>query len=405
MLSSLPKLLERGFVLGFVLPSILFCLYFGILAIDFPAMPTVSAELDAFKIAPTVLFALVLSVLLIALNRFIIRTLEGYGKLNPLRVLTCWQRSHFQRQIAPLLAEAARVEIERKSNPNAEPNLPDFSSNLAQAMKQYPDRAEDVLATKFGNVMRAGEVYSRVVYELDAIPTWPRLYMVLPKSAKDQLRDSRATLDFNANLFVLSVAAIVIASVQFTFGSPPPKWYFLLCIPAMGAIYGWFALPQSAHQWGEVVKSTIEMHRNRLAKELGLTIPGTLEAEREMWRQVSRMMMFRSTEAAAKLSPFRAQRKSASHRKASDVAIDSAVTSSPDAMELSPPATGSGSSAPSSAPASTPDLAPFDTADANVGSLSILLEPPADSGALLPEIATRTESSTKRVRRRKAPSR
>jgi len=180
MLGSLPKLIGRGFVLGFLLPAALFCLYLQVLAITLPGLPSLESQLDALKLAPVVLLSLVLAVLLMAVNRMIVRTLEGYGALNPLRILAPFRRYHFRKRIAPLFEEAARIERARQAGSEAKPKFQGFALSLSRATEAYPDGEDWVLPTKFGNTMRACEVYSRALYGLDAIPAWPRLFLVLP---------------------------------------------------------------------------------------------------------------------------------------------------------------------------------------------------------------------------------
>jgi hypothetical protein len=305
MLSSLPKLIGRGFVLGFLLPSILFCLYLQALAINLPGLSSLVPQLDAVKLTPVVLLSLVLAVLLMAVNRMIVRALEGYGDYNPLRILMPLRLRYFREKIVPLFEEAVRVDKARKTNPGAQSSIAGFPLSLSRATEAFPDREDRVLPTKFGNTMRAFEVYSRALYGLDAIPAWPRLFLVLPQSMKDQIRDSRAMLDFNANLFVLSTLAIIMTAAQMYVGQGANQVSVAIAFPVVGAVYAWMALPQGAHQWGEIVKSAFDLYRHRLAKELGLDVPSAAEDERRMWRQVSRMMIFRSPSAIDQLDEFR----------------------------------------------------------------------------------------------------
>jgi hypothetical protein len=310
MLGALPKLFGRGFVLGFLLPSILFCIYIQTLELRGPLLPSIEQFSSITRITPVVLAALVLAVVLIALNRSIVRFLEGYGAYNPLIVLKGRKLKHFTEKIAPIYAEAKRLDEMRKTNPQEQPTIIDFPRNLERVVKSFPDREEHILATTFGNTMRAFEVYSRVVYNMEAIALWPRLYSVIPKGSQDQVSDSRAMIDFNANILILSCVSIIFAILDFVRRYERDTYsLIMLAIPLITVIYSWMALPQSAQQWGEVIKSNFDLHRVQLAKALGLTVPDTLEGERTMWGEVSRTMLFRSYAAATRLDPYRVKPK------------------------------------------------------------------------------------------------
>lgn len=305
MLANLPKLIGRGFVLGFLLPATLFCLYLQFQGIVLTSTQSFDEQLDISKLTPIIFFSLVVAVLLMALNRGIIRILEGYGRLNPFSFLTPWRKRLYARDVEPLYAEAQRVERARSENPTVQPNILGFRAKLSNAVDAYPDQQELVLPTRFGNAMRAFEIYSRVLYGLDAIPAWPRLFMILPQSVQNQVRDSRAMLDFNANLFVLSLIAAALTIFHIYFAGPPPHVWLALLGLGITATYAWMALPGYARQWGDIIKSSFDLYRDRLAKQLGLAIPSSSEVERQMWRQVSRAMVFRSSAAIDMLDRFK----------------------------------------------------------------------------------------------------
>ena len=64
---------------------------------------------------------------------------------------------------------------------------------------------------------------------------------------------------------------------------------------------------EAAVRRGEQVKSVFDLYRGSLAESLGLQLPRTEAAEREMWELVSRRMTFRISEDVQSLDRFRKQ--------------------------------------------------------------------------------------------------
>lgn len=126
MLSDLPKIIGRGFVVGYLLPAALFCLYIQYLSFAIPNISSLNKSIEALKITPYIMSVLILSVMLMALNRTIIRTFEGYGRLNPFTLLKPIQIVIFHWSVLPLLQEAERIEKLRKTDPSAKSGLKNF---------------------------------------------------------------------------------------------------------------------------------------------------------------------------------------------------------------------------------------------------------------------------------------
>jgi hypothetical protein len=250
-----------------------------------------------------------LALLLLALNYPILRLFEGYGPYHPLRWRVKRYRERFRRA-SQALAVQATVDAARAKG--LDPDVPaSHAGDLLRVVRSYPDRAEFILPTRFGNFYRAIEVYSRIVYGLDAIPAWPRLQAVMPEHARKMLADAKAQIDFCVNLslggWLVSVLYLGLALAHWRH---PSLWLLALAV-VVG--YGGYWLSASAVQnFGEYVKSAFDLYRGELAKQLGLEVPRCSEAEHEMWRAVSRMMIYRSAARATELSRFRAQRPDAS---------------------------------------------------------------------------------------------
>lgn len=248
------------------------------------------------------------SIVLMATNSQLIRFLEGYGPLNPLRFRKSRMQRLFRETAFPALEEAKRIDLAREQD---RPVLPDLGLQLGKRLRvvvsEFPHEEEWVLATKMGNSIRAFEVYSRVVYGLDAITAWPRLSMILPEQAREHINHSRAVFDFAVNLLLTSFITTTV--------------WFVLCIwfhqindlwiPIVYSgvfLFSKYMLDNTARQWGEQVKSAFDLYRADLAEQLGLEMPRSTESEHEMWRYVNRMMIYRAKSAAKNLDKFRKKR-------------------------------------------------------------------------------------------------
>jgi hypothetical protein len=73
------------------------------------------------------------------------------------------------------------------------------------------------MPTRLGNALRAAESYpgDDERWGLDAVFWWPRLYLILPDSARDQVDEARTSMD---QLVLLSVLWAAFAAVAIGFG-------------------------------------------------------------------------------------------------------------------------------------------------------------------------------------------
>jgi hypothetical protein len=203
-----------------------------------------------------------------------------------------------------LIKQAKAIDHARMSGTAVPAVAYDFPKKYSEVVSSYPDEESWVIATKFGNIMRAFEVYSRVVYGIDAIPAWPRLMMVIPKQAREQIQDGRALLDFSVNVYVSAWASgFLYVTLAWLKQDLPQPW--ILGVTAVILILVRTMVQQAALQWGQEIKSAFDLYRELLAQQLKLQLPLDAELERDMWQSVSRMMIFRSHRAYAALEPYR----------------------------------------------------------------------------------------------------
>ncbi len=212
MFSELPKLFDRNFALGYFLPSTLYLVATLYLLDRYNLISNLINQLQADLLVGTSVIGLIswlVAILLLGANRSIYRLLEGYGKINPLKLFLGIEKWRYKR---------ALNEIENLDNKFREyqekdkPLSTDIRVKRNRAMQflaeKFPDGIEWLLPTPFGNVIRAFEVYPRVVYGIEAIQGWNRLLAVIPKDYQDIIDNAKAQVDFWVNIGVLCVLSL-----------------------------------------------------------------------------------------------------------------------------------------------------------------------------------------------------
>jgi hypothetical protein len=164
---------------------------------------------------------------------------------------------------------------------------------------QFPVRKEDVLPTRLGNALRAAEDYSGddERYGVDAVFFWPRLYLILPADARTQVDEGRSAMDRMVLLASLAVAFPVAALGTIALAGTAWRAWLLASIVAVAvAVLGYRAAVAAAMAFGDLVRSCFDLYRRALLTQLGLTLPATLPAERELWRALQQQLYRRTSE-------------------------------------------------------------------------------------------------------------
>jgi len=314
VLNNLPNLFDRNFAVGFFLPAVLIVFGIHLVLAVYELRPEWLIVGNLRFTDAVVAFGLVwvVAIFLMAINRSLVRLLEGYNWPDWLKD---WAKHCFRKNAVPALTKQSKIEAARKRGRTA--TIPkDHGERLRLAVEHYPDDERFVLPTPFGNRYRAIEVYSRVAYGLDAVPAWPRLEAVMPKEFRESLASARSQLDFAVNVMF---AGALILSVYVSIGIircnfPSSSWW----LPALsvGVLLLARSISLSALSvFGSYVKAAFDLFRPELAQKLGLSLPLDVAKEREMWTEVSRLMIFRSAVAWERLEKFRAKPNSSKSRR------------------------------------------------------------------------------------------
>jgi hypothetical protein len=156
---------------------------------------------------------------------------------------------------------------------------------LRQYLAFAPAEPGAVLPTRLGNTLRAAESYpgDSERWGLDAVFWWPRLYLIIPDSAREQVDEARSSVD---QMVFLSVLSGVFAAIALGFGiAGLPLVVWAPCVGGAVAL-SWLtysAAVVSAAVFGDLVRSCFDLFRSDLLTHLGWSMPERLPDERALW--------------------------------------------------------------------------------------------------------------------------
>jgi hypothetical protein len=109
-------------------------------------------------------------------------------------------------------------------------------------------------------------------YGLDSVIVWPRLWLLLPGSARDELTAARAALDS-------SVAAVLWGLLFCVFA----WWTPLALIAGLGVAISSavFWVPSRAETFGELMESSFDLYRFALYEQMRWPLPENPDDERK----------------------------------------------------------------------------------------------------------------------------
>jgi hypothetical protein len=172
-----------------------------------------------------------------------------------------------------------------------------------------------LLPTKFGNIMRACELYPNDRYEIRGIAVWSRILQVFPKHFKDQLEEKNNQMIFLLNSSLLSY---LIGSTALLFGlfnlfSAVGFGYLhqidvqkllsstdaisSLNIVTIGFLFIFIgfllytvALPV-AEGFGALIRTGYDLYRFELLRQLNQPIPANDTEESHTWKKISELFI------------------------------------------------------------------------------------------------------------------
>ncbi len=151
----------------------------------------------------------------------------------------------------------------------------------------------NIRATRLGNVIQAYNNYGLDRYKLETEIFWPRLLRVIPDEYMASVREPKIILDFAVTMATIS---ILLAFCVAMFG--PWLWYDkalsigLVFIHLAAAAFFYFLGVNSAIQYGDMIRSCVDLFRLDLMAALQFTRPRGLIEERSRWEKVSQHLAY-----------------------------------------------------------------------------------------------------------------
>jgi hypothetical protein len=176
-------------------------------------------------------------------------------------------------------------------------NSPKIGSEIKRIFNErqfnFPfDERDPLAATAMGNIALSIQSYARSRYRLNIETSWTRFQKVMQGEAfYAVLQDAKVQLDFLVSLYwlgLVSTAGWLIALASFGYS----LWPFLaiaICGPC--AVWAAYRLAlQNYRAFADLMRSSIDMYRMRLLKELNVSEPMGSEEEKMLWQALQGRM-------------------------------------------------------------------------------------------------------------------
>ncbi len=151
------------------------------------------------------------------------------------------------------------------------------------AQRHFPSQETRLLPTRLGNCLRAAEDRPRDKYGLDAVQCWPRLWLLLPDTARSELFAARSQVDGLVQLWIWSGLFCLWALI---FQTPWPLGLGLL---GLWLAHHW--LLGAVETYGLLVESAFDLYRFDLYAALRWPLPPDPTHEQRFGQQLSRYLL------------------------------------------------------------------------------------------------------------------
>jgi len=145
------------------------------------------------------------------------------------------------------------------------------------------------MPTHLGNILRAAEDYSHVVYGMDSVFWWSRLWFLLPDLVRNEVDESLVPMVALLNL--TSLILIVAILEMGYFKCEGRDWYTCLMLFVgliLIALLSYRAATEQAKIYSNKYRATLDLYRFDLLKSLHQSLPKTLDEEIKLWDELMR---------------------------------------------------------------------------------------------------------------------
>lgn len=222
------------------------------------------------------------------------RVLEGY--LLPRRLRERRTASHLKHKTA--------IKVRYDHARDVENDQYRMNIELERFRKFPPD--EEIMPTALGNAIRTAEVYGWERYRLDVVTLWYHLQSVLDENLRADEDRARSAIDFQICAAYLSAIFAILCGITITFAAYSDSSVILLGVLIVLVFLFYRGAVVAAHEWRKTIEAVVDLGRRPLASSLDLTLPASVESEREMWRVVGQIVKYPYTQKRSMdLGPFR----------------------------------------------------------------------------------------------------
>jgi hypothetical protein len=206
----------------------------------------------------------------------VLRLLEGYwsGWFLPLRV------SLVQRQNSKRSRDDQRFQDLTAKGKNRTPAEAEEYAAMDVQQRRVPYDPHERMPTHLGNILRAAERWPADKYGLDAVICWPRLWLLLPDGAKNEISAARNGLDAGARVWLWSV--LFLAWTVWAW------WAALVAVLTAFLAYRWML--NAAETYGDLLESSFDVHRITLYKALRWPFPPNASEEHAYGKQLTQYL-------------------------------------------------------------------------------------------------------------------
>jgi hypothetical protein len=176
------------------------------------------------------------------------------------------------------------------------------ASEALRLATYYPERIDDVMPTRLGNVLRRHEKTAGAVYGLDAMAVVHRLMLVADSKHVAYVQDQRTSLDLAVRTVITALLATV-ATVAFMWSD---GWWLLLALaPYSLAFAAYLGAVRSAYDYGLSFTTLVDLNRFALYEAMHLPKPDTYGEEIAQNKTLAIMLSGRGRDTKRPRSTFR----------------------------------------------------------------------------------------------------
>jgi hypothetical protein len=230
----------------------------------------------------------------------VLRLLEGYwpapaARLRSSRITTA------EETLKADQAAFQQLTVARRSGQGLSREQAEEYSRVDLSLHHRPGDPDRLMPTRVGNVLRAAEDRPRAKYGLDSVIVWPRLWLVMPDTSRQELATARTLLDQAVAAVVWGILFAASTPLAVAVGTQKLFWLPTLTGVAAGlgtsaAAVSWW-VPQRAEVFADLLDTAFDLYRFAVYKRLRWPAPTNPAAEQQKGAEVSKYLWYGSRDA------------------------------------------------------------------------------------------------------------